>query len=207
MSPAFPRMRWVALLWLAVWVPSYWAVWGWTNFLHLCDIAVILTCVGLWRGSSLLLSSQAVSSILVDLFWCLDVTWRLLFETHLIGGTEYMWDDRFPLWVRLLSSFHVFWPILLVWSLRRVGYNRRGWLLQSAIAAVVLVASRFVEPASNLNFAYRDPIFGRSWGPAPVHLAVILLGLVTILFWPTHRLLAKLLPPPSEASSSVPLWQ
>lgn len=197
MSPTFPWMRWGALLWLAVWVPSYWFVWGWQNFLHLCDIAVILTCVGLWRGSTLLLSSQAISSMVVDLTWCVDVAWRWLLQRHLIGGTEYMWDARFPLWVRLLSGFHVFWPILLFWSLRRLGYDRRGWILQSGIAAVVLVASRFIAPERNLNFAYRDPILGRAWGPAPVHLAFILLGLVAILYWPTHRVLARVLPQPS----------
>jgi hypothetical protein len=29
-------------------------VWGFSNFLHLCDVAVILTCAGLWSGSALL---------------------------------------------------------------------------------------------------------------------------------------------------------
>ena len=195
---AFPWMRWGAALWLAVWLPAYWVVWGWSNFLHLCDVTVILTCVGLWRGSALLLSSQAVASIIVDLAWSVDVAWRLLFAKHLIGGTEYMWDARFPLWVRLLSGFHVFWPALVLWALGRVGYDRRGWALQSAIAAVLLVASRLVAPGQNINFAFRDPLFGRAWGPAPVHLAVILLGLVVIIYWPTHRALARLFPPPGR---------
>ena len=51
------------MAWLLVWGTSYARVWGWANFLHLCDIAVILTFVGLWRGSSLLISMQALSSI------------------------------------------------------------------------------------------------------------------------------------------------
>jgi len=87
------------------WVPAYASVWGWTNLLHLCDIAVILTCAGLWFGSPLLLSSQAVSSIVVDLVWDLDVGWRLLSGKHLVGGTEYMWSEQVPLAVRLLSLF------------------------------------------------------------------------------------------------------
>ena len=193
-TAAFPLARWVALLWLGVWLPAYWTVWGWANFLHLCDVTVILTCAGLWFGNSLVLSSQAVASIVVDLAWTLDIAWRALFGKHLIGGTEYMWDARFPLWVRLLSLFHVVWPLLVVWAVRRVGYDRRGWLLQSAIAAVLLVLSRLVEPARNINFAFRDPFFHRAWGPAPVHLAVILLGLVAIIYWPTHVVLGRLLP-------------
>ena len=191
---AFPGMRWAAVVWLAVWFPAYGVVWGWRNFLHLSDVTVVLTCVGLWRGSALLLSSQAVASIVVDLAWCLDVAWRLVFSRHLIGGTEYMWDARFPLWVRLLSLFHVFWPALLLWALARVGYDRRGWVVQSGIAGVALVLARLLAPAQNINFAYRDPFFGRAWGPAPVHLAVILLPLIVLIYWPTHRALARLLP-------------
>ena len=191
---AFPWMRWAAVVWLAVWIQAYWVVWGWRNFLHLSDVTVILTCVGLWRGSALLLSSQAVASIVVDLAWCLDVAWRLMFSRHLIGGTEYMWDARFPLWVRLLSVFHVFWPVLLLWALARLGYDRRGWVLQSGIAAVALVLARLLAPAQNINFAYRDPFFGRAWGPAPVHLAVILLPLIVLIYGPTHLALARLLP-------------
>lgn len=196
MSPAFPWLRWLGLLWLAAWAPAYWSVWGWPNFLHLCDMAVILTCIGLWSSSAMLLSSQAINSILADAAWCLDAGWRLLFGRHLVGGTEYMWDPQYPLWVRLLSLFHVFLPVLLVWSLRRVGYDRRGWLVQSAIAAVALAISRLFQPALNLNYAYRDPLFGRSWGPAPVHMTIMLAGLVVIFYWPTHLVLARVLPQP-----------
>ena len=195
MSSAFPHLRWAALLWLAVWVPAYWRVWGLANFLHLCDIAVLLTCVGLLSGNSLLLSSQAVSSIVADLAWCLDAGWRLFSGRHLLGGTEYLWDARFPLWVRLLSLFHIFWPVLLVWALRRTGYDPHGLWLQAALAAAVLGVSRFVAPPLNLNYAFHDPFFHRAWGPAPVHLAVIWLGLMAVLYWPTHRVLLKVVPP------------
>ena len=198
MSPAFPWLRWAGLLWLAVWVPGYWSVWGWPNFLHLCDIAVILTCIGLWNGSAVLLSSQAINSILADAAWCLGAGWRLLFGRHLVGGTEYMWDPQYPLWVRLLSLFHVFLPVLLVWSRRRVGYDRRGWLLQSAIAAVLLAVARLFDPVLNINYAFRDPLFGRSWGPAPVHVAVVLAGLIVVFYWPTHLVLARVLPQPGR---------
>ena len=35
-------LRWAALVWLLVWIPVYWRTWGPENFLHLCDLAVIL---------------------------------------------------------------------------------------------------------------------------------------------------------------------
>ena len=196
MTPVPTPIRWLALLWLVVWIPAYWRTYGPANFLHLCDIAVVLTCIGLWRNDALLLSSQAVSSIVIDLLWTLDVLWRLVFSKHLIGGTEYLWDPQWPLWVRLLSLFHAGLPFLLLWALHRAGYDRRGLLVQTAIAAVLLVAARFTWPATNINYAFRDPILHRSWGPAPVHVALMLLGLIVIVYLPTHWALAKLFPPP-----------
>jgi hypothetical protein len=186
-------MRWAALAWLAVWIPSYTATWGWRNFLQLCDIAVIITAVGLWRGSSLLLSSQALSSLVVDALWTIDAGGRLLTGHHLIGGTAYMWDASFPLPVRLLSLFHVFWPVLLLWSLTKVGYDRRALALQTAIAAVALVLTRIVgDPAKNANFAFRDPFTGSSLGPAPVHLALSVAVLALVAYLPSHLLFSRL---------------
>ena len=194
--PLFPLwVRWASLVWLAVWVPSYALYWGWANFLHLCDVAVLLTCIGFTRSDVLLLSSQAVSSLIGDLLWCLDAGWRLFAGRHLTGGTEYMWDTRFPLWVRLLSLFHVVLPMLLLAALRRAGYDRRALLLQSGIAMVLLVVSRFLGPTQNLNYAFADPIFHRAFGPAPVHLALIFAAFLGIIYCPTHVLLARAFPP------------
>jgi hypothetical protein len=189
-------LRWIAFLWLFFWIPVYWRTWGPANFLHLCDIAVILTCIGLWSNNALLLSSQAVSSVVIDIAWTLDVIARLLFRRHIIGGTEYLFDPSFPLWTRLLSLFHIVMPVILVWSLSRLGYDRRGWKLQSAIALPVLIASRLVTPNQNLNFAITDPIFHRAFGPAPMHIAITFLILVFLVYLPVHFIFMRLFPRP-----------
>ena len=188
-------LRWAALLWLAVWFAVYWIYWQPTTFLHLCDVAVILTCIGLWTSNSLLLSSQAVSSIAVDLVWCFDAGYTALLVKHPIGGTEYMWDATRPMWVRTLSLFHVIWPILLLWAIYRVGYDRRGWILQSGIAVILMVVSRLLNPEENFNYAFTDPFFHRAWGPAPVHVAFMLAVLIGAVYLPTHWVLAKCFPP------------
>ncbi len=184
-------MRWGAVVWLLIWVPSYWRTWGAANFLHLCDIAVLLTCIGLWRSDSLLLSSQAVGSILADAMWSLDAGWRLFFGKHLVGGTEYMWDAQYSLFTRALSLFHIVMPVILLVSLRQTGYDRRGWKLQAAITVVLMVASRFCNPALNLNYAFKDPLFHRAWGPVPVHLAAMFAGIVIVFYLPVHLVLDK----------------
>ena len=177
---------------MAVWLPAYFRVWGWANLLHLCDVAVILTFVGIWLANPLLLSTQAVSALAAGILWFTDVSWRLVTGRFLVGGTDYMWDARYPLWVRLLSTFHIGLPLVLLWTLRRVGYDRRALGLQALIAAFLLIVSRFLSAELNLNYAYRDPIFHRAWGPAPVHFAVILIPLLALIYWPTHFLLCLL---------------
>jgi hypothetical protein len=184
-------LRRAAAVWLVLFVAAYGWAYGAANFVRLCDIAVILTCLGIMTGSALLVSSQAVSSLVVDLAWDLDLLWRLLLGRHLIGGTEYMWDPRYPLWLRLMSLFHVAWPPLLIGVLRRIGYDPRGFPLQCGIAAAVFIASRFVLPGENLNFAHRDPFFHRAWGPAPVHLALTFAVLAGAVYGPTHAVLRR----------------
>ena len=191
----FPKLRWACVLWLAVWFPTYAIVWGFDNFLQLCDIAVVLTVLGIWTGSSLLLSSQAVGSLLINSLWTINLLWRLLFGVFLLGGSEYMLDTQYPLWLRLLSLYHVAVPIVLLWALRRTGYDPRGFALQAAISVPVLVASRFISPQQNINFAITDPLLGISFHPAALHLAIILFFLIVVLYWPVHRLLLRVLPP------------
>jgi hypothetical protein len=186
---SFPVLRWLALAWLAVWIPAYWRVWGWQNFLHLCDIAVILSCVGIIFGSRLLISSQALATSVAGIVWFLDAGWRALFHHNLIGGTEYLFDATKPLWVRLISLFHIALPILLVVLCARVGYDRRAVALQSAITVGLMAISRCLGPSQNLNYTFIDPVLHHALGPPLVHLAIIFACTVLLFYLPAHLLL------------------
>ncbi|HTR45938.1 MAG TPA: hypothetical protein VMM16_00940 [Verrucomicrobiae bacterium] len=191
-------MRWVSAAWFALWFPAYWRTWGLANFAHFCDVAVILTCIGMWTNSAALISSQAVGALVVDLVWALDAGWFLILRRPLFGGNEFLLDSRYPAWVRLLTLFHVVMPVLLIWGLYRAGYDRRGYKLQCAIALPVFIAARFTSPARNIDYAFADPFFRRAWGPAPAHIAVIWLFMVFVVYLPTHFALKKLFPAPQE---------
>ena len=191
----FPRWtRWAAIGWLAAWFPAYWHTWGAGNFIHLCDIAVVLTCLGFVFGNALVISSQAVSSLIADLAWSLDVFAKVISGHHWIRATDYMFDPRFPLTVRLLSCFHFAMPVVLLLALKYAGYDRRGFALQCAIAAVVLPLSRLAGAERNYNFAFRDPFFNRTFGPAIVHLVVIYVAL-GCLYAISHAALASFFRP------------
>jgi hypothetical protein len=191
-------LRCASIAWLCVWLVVYERTWGILNFLHLSDISMMLICIGVAANSILLLSSQAVASLLVDAVWTLDAAWRLFLGHHLIGGTEYLFDTHYSLAVRLISLFHIVIPFLLLWALYVFGYDRRAWLLQCAIALPVFIASRFAPASENINFAFADPFLHRSLGPAPLHVAITFLFMAVAVYLPTHLLLRGLFPAPGR---------
>lgn len=174
-------------LWMAVWVPVYWMKVGPVNFLWVCDVANFLLLAALWLESPLVVSSQAVSVLLVQTAWMVDFFTRLLAGFHPIGGTEYMFNQAEPLWTRSLSLFHVFVPLLLLWLVRRLGYDRRGWILQTAVAWLVLPLSFVVaDPAKNLNWLWAPFGIEQTWMPPLAFLGVAMLVYPLLLYLPTH---------------------
>lgn len=191
----FPRLGWLGALWLLVYLPVYQSAYGALNFLFLCNVGVILTAIGLIARSRLLLSSQAVAAPIIALAWVIDAAWKLASGDFLYGATAYMWDPAFPLFARLLSLYHIGWPLLLWWVLRRIGYDPRGWPLQAGIAALAILAGRLWVPAAdNVNFAWIDPFFGRQLGPAPLHLLICWGLLSVVAYGATHWALRRAFP-------------
>ena len=191
---------WLKLLatgWLLVWVPVYWHAHGPANFLWFCDLANFVLTAALWLESPLLLSTQAVSVLLVQLLWIADIGGRLLLGFHPIGGTEYMFDATEPLALRLVSLFHLAVLALLVWGLRRLGYDRRALPLQCAVALAVLPLSWLFGPERNLNWTW-GPFGGvQSALPPLLYLALLPLGYLLLLYLPSHWAFSSWAPPPS----------
>jgi hypothetical protein len=206
----FPVLRWFGVAFLTVLVPCYWKVWGGPNFMQLCDVALFLTVLGWWLGSSLLLSSQLLACLFIDTLWCIDAGGRVLTGKFVIGGglTEYMWMSDYPLFVRLLSLFHAFWPVLLLVSLRKTGYNRRALAFQAVIALAVLIFTVLVgppvAPGRNINFAFREPFHGKTYHSLPVHMVFTWFMTVACLYVPAHFLLMLVYRAPAEAPKSEP---
>jgi hypothetical protein len=177
--------------WMAVWIPIYWVHNGPANFLWLCDTANLILLPALWLESALLVSSQAVGVLLVQLLWAIDFLGALATGSHLIGGTEYMFDDASPLWLRSLSLFHLAMPPLLLWGVRRLGYDRRGFRLETVLVWGLVLASLGADPERNLNWVWEP--FGRAQTLVPhgVYLAVLLAAYPLVVFLPTHLALKR----------------
>src|SRR5258705_2532391 len=58
-----------------------------------------------------------------------------------LGITVYMFDSNREAFLKVLSLFHIWVPVLLLWVLWRLGYDRRSLLLQITISWVLLPLS------------------------------------------------------------------
>lgn len=178
--------------WLAVWASVYWTEAGPQNYLWLCDTANFLVGLALWLESPLLMSSQAVGVLLVQILWCGDYFGRLILGFHPLGGTEYMFDTAKPLYIRMFSLFHVAMPPLLLWGVRRLGYDRRGWRLQTAFTVPLLAATwLLVGPEKNINWVWKP--FGKPQELlSPEAYLLVLMALYPLLLYiPTHLILSR----------------
>jgi hypothetical protein len=184
-------------LFLGVLVPIYWKQWGPRNFLWFSDIALITGTAALWLESSTLASTMAVAVGIPELAWNIDFFARLVSGRHPFGLSAYMFDASKPRYLRALSLFHVTLPVILVWMVARLGYDRRALAFQTALAFVVLPVTYWVtEPADNVNWVYGPGSRPQSWMPAPLWLLLSLVLFPLVLYLPAHLVLLRLFGPP-----------
>ncbi|MEJ7659476.1 MAG: hypothetical protein WKG07_07570 [Hymenobacter sp.] len=92
----------------------------------------------------------AVGILVPQLLWCLDFV-AALFGFHLVGLTAYMFDPQRSLFLRGLSFFHGWLPFLLLFLVRRLGYDRRALLAWTGLGwGLCLVACFLLPPAGTV---------------------------------------------------------
>lgn len=201
----------VVTAFLAVLIPIYWHTYGPTNFLWFCDAALIITVAGMWLQSSLLISMCAVGILLPQALWLADFGSNLL-GLHLLGLTHYMFDPHLPLFIRGLSLFHGWLPVLLLWLLARLGYHKRALSAWTALAAgLVLICYLVTPPAGahpanpntpiNLNYIYGfDDQKPQTWVNQNYYVILWFGVLWLVAFLPTHLALRKIFARPGLRS-------
>jgi len=187
---------WIKLaytLFVAVTVAVYAVKWGPGNFLWFSDIALIGTVPALWLESGLLAGMMTIAILLPEILWNLSFFVQLATRRRVSGLTDYMFDRSKPLYLRAVSLFHVFLPVLLVWMISRLGYERRALVAQTILAWVVLPLSYWLtKPEENVNWV-RGFNNGLQKRVRPtVYLGLLMIGFPVLLYLPTHFLLVTL---------------
>jgi hypothetical protein len=186
--PLWLKIAWT--IWLLVWAPIYWRQYGAQNFLYFCDVGNFLIAIGLWTESRLILSWQAVGLLVFQTLYAIDLVGAVLSGHHVFGGTEYMFDQKISLFVRLLGLYHLVVPPLLLWAVRRVGYDREALRWQTLTAWTLVLFSYFWRPEYNVNWA-RGIGHEQHVVPHWLYLAIYLIVVQVVVYWPTHLVLKR----------------
>ncbi len=209
-SPRLPfALKLVVSAFLAVMVPVYYQNYGPTNFMYFCDVALLLSFIALWTEHPLPASMAAVGILVPQVLWCADFLGEL-FNVHLVGLTGYMFDANRSLFLRGLSFFHGWLPFLLVFLVKRLGYDRRALLGWTALGwSLCLIAYFFLPPAGtiladpkipvNINYVFGfDDAQPQTWLPAPLYLLAWMVGLLAVFYVPSHLVLRRLYGQPAS---------
>lgn len=152
-----------------------------------------MTFFAIWFRSPLLVSVMLVSILPFELVWNVDFFYQLLSGTELIGLAAYMFDQDKAFFLRGLSLFHVFLPIIWVTYLFKWGYDPRALKYGTALCWSAFTASFLLTgPEKNINWVYYPVVHDWSW----IHPLEWTFGLMIIfpllIFWPAHLLFKRL---------------
>lgn len=186
--PLWVKLAWTA--WILVWAPLYWKQYGAQNFLYFCDLGNLLITLGLWMESQLILSWQAVGLLVFQTLYTVDLISALVSGKHPLGGTEYIFDPTVPLPVRLLGLYHLVVPVLLLWAVRRLGYDPTALKYQIVTTCIVVPINYFWRPEYNVNFA-RGIGHEQHLMPGWIYLLGYLVVAAVAVYWPTSWALAR----------------
>lgn len=177
-------------LFVLVLIPVYWKHWGPANFLWFSDVALFLSVGALWMESSLLASMLAVGVLLPELYWNLELIIRLVTGKKLAGLTDYMWNKKYPLYLRLLSLFHVFLTAVLILMVYKLGYDSSAIYFQTVLAWVVLVLCyKLTPPSANINWVFGLGNSPQHKIPSLYFLLIMMVAYPLLVFLPTHLIL------------------
>jgi len=182
--PLWLKVAWS--VWVLCWAPIYWRQYGAQNFLFFCDLGNVIIALALWSESALLFSWQAVSLLVFQSLFTVDLAGTCLTGRHWIGGTEFMFDPHLPLLVRALSLFHVVTPVVLLWAVRRLGYDPRGLKWATVACGILVPINYFWRPEHNVNWARGIFFIQQQAMPGWVYLMAYLLLVPAVVYYPTH---------------------
>lgn len=170
---------------------------GGGSLLYICNVALFLAAVGICLERTLLVSMAAVGVVAIQGLWSLDLL-ATLAGMPLVGMTGYMFSDALPVTKRLLSLFHAWLPLVLLFAVWRLGYEKQALAAWTVLAWAVLLVSYFLlaappapqhDPYTSVNVNYVYGLYAsgpQTRMPGWLWLTGMMLALPLFLFYPTH---------------------
>lgn len=167
------------------------------QLLWFCDVAVLMTALGLLFRSPLLVMAQLAAVVFYHSVWNIDFWLILILGYAPVGSTSYMFYSDLGLLEKSLSLFtHVFIVPVALFGVYNLGAPNRAWLLQWVQTSIIfLLTYLFTIPEENINRMFGVEIIGVS--PASINPILYYALMVTVppfvVYLPTNRLMAMII--------------
>jgi hypothetical protein len=182
----------------AVLVPVFCHLYGTAVMCYFCDVALLLTLLAVWTESPLVASMAAVGILIPQFLWLAD----FLTGARLVGMTAYMYDSDYPLYARGLTLFHGWLPLVLIWLVYRLGYDRRALPAYMLLAWGLILVSYLWLPAPpvdpdcplrsvNINYVYGISNDPQTWMHPHLWVLFLMVAFPICFYLPTHLVLAR----------------
>jgi hypothetical protein len=135
---------------MALMVPTYIAHYPLINFLNLCHVHLFLVLASFLTDKYLFVSMSAVGILVILFLWCFDFICETM-GTKFLGNTAYMYDEKRSLYMRSFSLFHVWFPFLLLYLIKKVGYDQRALYRELLLAKSICILSYYQVDLYNKN--------------------------------------------------------
>lgn len=135
---------------MACMFPVYITYYPLINFASVCQIHLFLLLAGFLINSRLFISMTALALLIPQTLWWID----LMCETigiKFVGGTKYMYNSTIPLYVRIISLYHGWLPFLLIYLVKKVGYDQRAVFYQFILSHSIAFLSYYNSDIYNGN--------------------------------------------------------
>ena len=141
--------------------------------------------------------------VLVPIYWRQYGPANFLWfsDIALLALVPALWLENalLPFFIRGLSCFHIILPLLVLWTLHRLGYDWRAFLWQTLVALVVLPLSYLVSnPQENVNWVYGFGQNPQKILPAPLFVILLMLLFPLVVYLPTHLLFVRIFRAPGS---------
>lgn len=186
-------MKLIATLFLIILLPIYWYYYGPQNFLWLSDIGLFLTVAALWLQAPVLMNSAAVGILPQEVAWNIDFFIQLFTGYRLLRISDYMFDEKLPLFLRALSLFHILMPAIWLWCVITIGYNQKAaWYSTIMIWFTLMCTYFFTNPRDNINWVFMPQAHQWQWVSPFAWFLFLMIGIPLLVIIPMHLLLKRI---------------
>lgn len=139
------------------------------------------------------ISTVMVAVFPFEIFWNVDFFYQLVAGERLAGLAAYMFDPEKTLFLRGLSLFHIFLPLIWLWYLYKWGYDPRAFKAAVAVNWTALTLSFFLtDPEESVNWVFHPDKYGWTWVSSMQWWILLMFVFPIFIYWPTHEVLVRL---------------